>query len=155
MKKKSMIMSSIVALIVILGASFYLTGSKEKSVAHDLLSEVDFSKVKVNAQISKSDNISEISEDDSKEILQLLQKLNVKKKHVEGLKEYSVLMASGAGGSFQIFLYDQGYIKVPTQSHEDLYKVTESEEFEKLLHIVEKISSCLRSQVNASDFFCI
>lgn len=138
MKKKSMVISSIVAFIVILGASFYLIGSKEKSLAQDLLSDVDFSKVKVHAQISKSDNISEVSVDDSKEILQLLQKMNVKKKHVEGLKGYSVLMASGAGGSFQIFLYDQGYIKISTQSHEDLYKVTESNEFEKLLHIVEK-----------------
>ncbi|GEK29912.1 hypothetical protein KZO01_02210 [Kurthia zopfii] len=138
MKKKSMVISSIVALIVILGAAFYLIGSKEKSLAHDLLSEVDFSKVKVNAQISKSDNISEVSVDDSKEILQLLQKMNVKKKHVEGLKDYSILIASGGGGSFQIFLYDQGYIKIPTQTHDDLYKVTESNEFEKLLHIVEK-----------------
>lgn len=112
---------------------------KEQSLQHDILNNIQLSKVKANTLISPEDQIYQIDSDDSSTLLSLVESMSVKKAKIKDPKNYTSISFSGAGGSFQLFIYENAYITIPTQDTNTVYEITNSQQAKKLLDVTNKI----------------
>lgn len=112
---------------------------KEQSLQHDILNNIQLSKVKANTLISPEDQIYQIDSDDSSTLLSLVESMSVKKAKIKDPKNYTSISFSGADGSFQLFIYENAYITIPTQDTNTVYEITNSQQAKKLLDVTNKI----------------
>lgn len=133
---------SIGALILIVTMSFFIlsTTHQKKSLTNEVLQDINFSKIQANTLITEKDKIYKIKPDDSNNLIKNLKLINVKKSKKPKIENYNILTFSGPGGSFQIFLYKDQYIKIPTKDTDSFYKIIETNKSEKINQIINKIS---------------
>lgn len=112
---------------------------KEQSLQHDILNNIQLSKVKANTLISPEDQIYQITSNDSSALLSLVESMSVKKAKIKDPKNYTSISFSGAGGSFQLFIYENNYITIPTQDTDTVYEIIEPKLAKRLFDVTNKI----------------
>lgn len=82
---------------------------KEQSLQHDILNNIQLSKVKANTLISPEDQIYQITSDDSSALLSLVESMSVKKQKSKTLKTTQVFHSQ-----VLVALFNFSFMKITT-----------------------------------------
>lgn len=130
---------AIVIVIVLLIVGFLtFQNFKTVSLEKDLLENVNFSEVKANTLITSNDKIHFVKKSSSDELLDVLKEIKLKKQSNVVANEFTSISFSGSGGSFKIFIYDNQHMSIPSEDVSTIYKITEKDDYNKLLKIIQK-----------------
>lgn len=136
---KTKIGLSVFLIIVLALSGFYYTNFfKTKSLANDVLNDIDLDNVNANFIFDENDDkfyYFDKTAKDSIELVKVLKKVKLKK----SLKKYDsdyVVSISGDGGKFQLYISDKGYIFFDKDLRE-CYKVINNKDFDNLLNIIK------------------
>ncbi|MCM3315354.1 hypothetical protein M3603_01600 [Rummeliibacillus stabekisii] len=140
MKKLKIGFSVIVIILVVWAGIHYMNAYKTKSLANDILGDVNFDKVDVSLiNISdKEAKIKDFDQADSTQFIQVLREVEVKRIRTSKWlgDDYAVLIG-GSGGSFQLYLSKQGTFVIDAESDEP-YTFLDKEAFNDLLVLIKK-----------------
>lgn len=74
--------------------------------------------------------------------------MSVKKTKIKDPKNYTSISFSGAGGSFQLFIYENAYITIPTQDTDTVYEIIEPKLAKRLLDVTNKIQENKQNRIS-------
>lgn len=133
--------SVIIIILLVWTGIHYMNTFKTKSLANDILTDVNFDKVDVSFLINSSDKetkIIDFDHDDSNQFIQVLREVEVKRiKASKWRRDDYIVPISGSGGSFQLYLSKQGTFVIDAESDEP-YTFLDKEAFNDLLVLIKK-----------------
>lgn len=140
MKKLKIGFSVIVIILLVWTGIHYMNTFKTKSLANDILTDVNFDKVDVSLiNISdKEAKIIDFDQADSTKFIQVLREVEVKRiRTSKWLGDDYIVLIGGSGGSFQLYLSKQGTFVIDAESDEP-YTFLDKEAFNDLLVLIKK-----------------
>ncbi|UQW97861.1 hypothetical protein M2M59_02315 [Rummeliibacillus sp. G93] len=132
--------SVIVIILLVWTGIHYMNTFKTKSLANDILTDVNFDKVDVSLiNISdKEAKIIDFDQADSTKFIQVLREVEVKRiRTSKWLGDDYIVLIGGSGGSFQLYLSKQGTFVIDAESDEP-YTFLDKEAFNDLLVLIKK-----------------
>jgi len=124
--KKSMVgLLALVIIVLALVGTYYANALKTKSLANDILSEVNFDKVKVvyvyDRQTSK---ILNLDKNELDEIMGILKKVELKGVlNTPKTKDEYLVDVGGTGGSFLFTVSEDGFVRIDKKLLGDLLNI--------------------------------
>ncbi|MFG3612715.1 hypothetical protein [Rummeliibacillus stabekisii] len=140
MGKLKIVFSVIVIILLVWTGIHYMNTFKTKSLANDILTDVNFDKVDVSLiNISdKEAKIIDFDQADSTKFIQVLREVEVKRiRTSKWLGDDYIVLIGGSGGSFQLYLSKQGTFVIDAESDEP-YTFLDKEAFNDLLVLIKK-----------------
>lgn len=132
--------SVIVIILLVWTGIHYMNTFKTKSLANDILTDVNFDKVDVSLiNISdKEAKIIDFDQADSTKFIQVVKEVEVKRiRTSKWLGDDYIVLIGGSGGSFQLYLSKQGTFVIDAESDEP-YTFLDKEAFNDLLVLIKK-----------------
>lgn len=137
MKAKIGLSIFLIALLALSGF-YYINFFKTKSIADDVLNDINLNKVTASLIFDENNNrfyYFDENEKDSIEFVEILKKFKIKRTLKETGSDY-IVSITGVGGRFQVRVSEKGYIFFDRDLSE-IYKVTNNKEFDNLLNIIK------------------
>jgi len=139
MSKIKVCLSVLLIVVLALIGTYYANALKTKSLANDILSEVNFDKVKASFVIDSTRNkILDFDKNESDEIMGILKKVELKGVlNTPKTKDEYIIQVGGTGSAFLFNVSDDGFVKIDKKS-DKYYKFVDKKLLGDLLNIIKK-----------------
>lgn len=138
MNKVKISLSIFLIIVLALSGFYYINFFKTKSLADDVLNNINLNEVNVNFIFNENDDkfyYFDKTDKYSIELVKVLKKVKLKKSFKKYDSDY-VVSISGDGGKFQLYISNKGYIFFDKDLRES-YKVINNKDFDNLLNIIK------------------